>query len=85
VTVTPDEFIGDFTPEEWSKLEARTTELIEEELTLRDLRRAERLTRERLAELMGVEQEMSRGSNVARTCCSRRLAATSPRWAASCD
>ena len=57
MTVTFDEFIKDFTPEERSKVAARTVELIEEELTLRDLRRAERLTQERLAELMGVEQE----------------------------
>jgi DNA-binding XRE family transcriptional regulator len=55
--VTLEEFIKDFTPEERAKLAARTTELIEEELTLRDLRQAQHLTQERMAELMGVEQE----------------------------
>jgi DNA-binding XRE family transcriptional regulator len=57
MTVTLEEFSKDFTPEERAKVAARTTELIEEELTLRDLRRAQHLTQERLAELMGVEQE----------------------------
>ena len=36
---------------------ARMAELVEEELTLRDLRQAQHLTQERMAELMGVEQE----------------------------
>ena len=57
MTVTLDEFTKDFTPEERAKVAARTAELIEEELTLRDLRQAEHLTQERMAELMGVEQE----------------------------
>jgi DNA-binding XRE family transcriptional regulator len=57
LTVTIKEFTKDFTPEERAKVTARTAELIEEELTLRDLRQAEQLTQERMAELMGVEQE----------------------------
>lgn len=57
MTVTLEEFTKDFTPEERAKLAARTAELIEQELTLRDLRRARQLTQERMAELMGVEQE----------------------------
>lgn len=57
MTVTLDEFTKDFTPAERAKVAARTAELIEDELTLRDLRRAEHMTQERLAELMGVEQE----------------------------
>src|ERR1700678_967845 len=57
MTVTIKEFTKDFTPEERAKVTARTAELIEEELTLRDLRQAEQLTQERMAELMGVEQE----------------------------
>jgi len=51
------DFMKDFTPEERAKVEARTAMLIEEELTLRDLRQAQHLTQERMAELMGVEQE----------------------------
>jgi transcriptional regulator with XRE-family HTH domain len=38
-------------------VEARTAELVAEELTLRDLRQARRFTQERMAVLMGVEQE----------------------------
>jgi transcriptional regulator with XRE-family HTH domain len=57
MTVTLEEFTKDFTPEERAKVTARTAELIEEELTLRDLRQAQHLTQERMAELMGVEQE----------------------------
>jgi len=57
MTVTLEEFTKDFTPEEREQVAARTAELIEEELTLRDLRHAQHLTQERLAELMGVEQE----------------------------
>jgi len=57
MTVTLEEFTKDFTPEERAKVAARMAELISEELTLRDLRQAQHLTQERMAELMGVEQE----------------------------
>jgi len=57
MTVTLEEFTNDFTPEERAQVAARTAALIEEELTLRDLRQAQHLTQERMAELMGVEQE----------------------------
>jgi len=46
-----------FTPAQRARVEARAKELIEEELTLRDLRQAQHLTQERMAELLGVEQE----------------------------
>ncbi len=52
-----DDHIRKLPPERRARIEARTRELIEEELTLRDLRQAEHLTQERMAELMGVEQE----------------------------
>ncbi len=57
MTKTLDDFMQDFTPQERAKVAARTAELVEEELTLRDLRQARHLTQERMAELMGVEQE----------------------------
>jgi DNA-binding XRE family transcriptional regulator len=57
MTVALEEFMKDFTPEERAKVAARTADLVEEELTLRDLRHAQHLTQERMAELMGVEQE----------------------------
>jgi DNA-binding XRE family transcriptional regulator len=52
-----DDVLSAFTPEQRARVEARTQKLIEEELTLRDLRQAHHLTQERLAELLGVEQE----------------------------
>ena len=57
MTGTLDDFMKDFTPRERAKVESRTAELIEEELTLRDLRQARHLTQERMAVLMGVEEE----------------------------
>lgn len=57
MTVSLPERLKALTPERRAQVEDRTRQLIEEELTLRDLRRAERLTQERMAELMGVEQE----------------------------
>ena len=57
MTVTLDKFMADFTPEECAQVAARTAQLVEEELTLRDLRQARHMTQERIAELMGVEQE----------------------------
>ncbi len=38
MTVTLEEFSKDFTPEERAHVAARKAELVEEELTLRDLR-----------------------------------------------
>jgi len=57
MTVTLEEFTQDFTPEERAQVAARMAELVNQELTLRDLRQAQHLTQERMAELMGVEQE----------------------------
>src|SRR5262249_12400563 len=48
--------LSTFTPEQRARVEARAQELIEEELTLRDLRQAHHLTQERMAALLGVEQ-----------------------------
>lgn len=57
MTKTLDDFMQDFTPREPATVAARTAKLIEKELTLRDLRQARHLTLERMAVLMGVEQE----------------------------
>lgn len=38
-------------------VEARTKELIEEEMTLRDLRSVQQFTQERVAKLLGIEQD----------------------------
>jgi DNA-binding XRE family transcriptional regulator len=52
-----EDVLSALTPEQRARVEARAQELIEEELTLRDLRQAQHLTQERMAELLGVEQE----------------------------
>ncbi len=57
MTVSLESFMKDFTAEERAAVAARTQALIAEELTLRDLRQAQNLTQERMAELMGIEQE----------------------------
>jgi predicted XRE-type DNA-binding protein len=57
MTATLEDFMQDFTQEERAQVAARTAELTEQELTLRDLRQAQNLTQERVAELMDVEQE----------------------------
>lgn len=44
-------------PERRANVEARAEELIAEEMTLRDLRKAQDLTQERMAELLGVGQD----------------------------
>ena len=56
-TVSLDDVLKKMTPAQRARVKARAQELIEEELTLRDLRQAQHLTQERMAELLGVEQE----------------------------
>ena len=48
-----EDVMNAFTPEQRARVESRAQELIEEELTLRDLRQAQHLTQERMAELWG--------------------------------
>lgn len=57
MAVPLDKVMKKFTPAQRARVEARAKELIEEELTLRDLRQAQHLTQERMAALLGVEQE----------------------------
>jgi hypothetical protein len=44
MTVSLDDHLKKLTPERCARIEARTKELIEDELTLRDLRQAQHLT-----------------------------------------
>jgi hypothetical protein len=44
-------------PERRARIETRAKELIEEEMTLRDLRSVQHLTQTRVAELLGIEQD----------------------------
>ena len=54
---TLKDIMNGLTAERREKIEARAEELIAEEMTLRDLRKAQDLTQERMAELLGVGQD----------------------------
>ena len=55
--VNVDEKIKKLTPARRKKVEARAAELIAEEMTLRDLRKARELTQARMAEQLGITQD----------------------------
>ena len=55
--VTAEEFIGRFSATERAAIEARAKELIAEEMTLGDLRKALTLTQEQLGAVLGIGQE----------------------------
>jgi DNA-binding XRE family transcriptional regulator len=52
-----DEIIGDLSPARRKKIETRAAELIAEEMTLRQLRRARKLTQVRVAKTLGITQD----------------------------
>jgi DNA-directed RNA polymerase sigma subunit (sigma70/sigma32) len=52
-----EDVLSVLTPERRARVEARIQERMEEALTLRDLRHAQHVTQERMAEWLGVEQE----------------------------
>jgi DNA-binding XRE family transcriptional regulator len=57
MAISHQEVLEGLSPEMRARVEARTEELIEEEMTLRDLRSVQHLTQERVAEILGVEQD----------------------------
>jgi transcriptional regulator with XRE-family HTH domain len=54
---TLNEMIERLPPDRRQRVEARAAELIAEEMTLRDLRKARELTQARMAQLLGVGQD----------------------------
>jgi len=52
-----DDIIRKLSPARRKKVEARAAELIAEEMTLRELRRARRLTQTRMAKKLGISQD----------------------------
>jgi transcriptional regulator with XRE-family HTH domain len=54
---TLDEVIGGLPPDQQREIEARAAQLIEEEMTLRDLRKAHELTQTRMAEALHISQD----------------------------
>jgi len=57
MTKSHKDFRASLNPGQLAASDARAAELIAEEMTLRDLRRAHKLTQVRMAELLGVEQD----------------------------
>lgn len=57
MAVPVDDVLKRLPLEEQAAIAARTRELIDEYLTLQDLRKARELTQERMAELLGIKQE----------------------------
>jgi len=55
--VNVNEIIRKLSPAERKKVEARAAEIIAEEMSLRDLRRARKLTQARVAKALGVTQD----------------------------
>jgi len=49
--------LAKMSPERRARIEAEAKRIIDEELTLRDLRKAHQMTQEKLAALLGVKQE----------------------------
>ena len=49
--------LAKMSPERRARIEAEARRIIDEELTLRDLRKAHQMTQEKLAALLGVKQE----------------------------
>ena len=52
-----EQIIQSLSEERQKKIEARTQELIAEDMTLRDIRKARELTQERMAELLKIRQD----------------------------
>jgi transcriptional regulator with XRE-family HTH domain len=57
MAINVDDIIRKLSPAQRKKVEARATELIAEEMTLRELRRARKLTQARMARKLGISQD----------------------------
>jgi transcriptional regulator with XRE-family HTH domain len=57
MAVNVNEKIGKLSPARRKKVEARVAELVAEEMTLRELRKARKLTQVRMAKKLGVSQD----------------------------
>ncbi len=84
MSVNIREKIGKLNAVQRKKVEDRAAELIAEEMSLRDLRKARKLTQARVAKVLGSPKTASRDSKNAAIYCSRRYEKRSRRWAAMC-
>jgi len=57
MAISHEKVMASLPPARRARIKARAQELIEEEMTLRDLRSVHHLTQERVAELLGIEQD----------------------------
>jgi len=57
MTTSLDDIINSLPSEQRAKIDSLTAELIEEVLTLRELRKKQNLTQEDIAQLLGIKQE----------------------------
>jgi hypothetical protein len=57
MAVSHKEVFASLSPEERAMVETKLQELIEEEMTLRDLRSVQHLTQTHVAEILGIEQD----------------------------
>ena len=85
MTRTLNDMIAGLPIDQQREVEAQAARLIEEEMTLRDLRKAHTLTQARMAEALHISQDGVSRIEKRSVFCFRRFAPTSRRWAASCD
>ena len=52
-----EEIMRDFEPSRRAEIEKRASELIDEHMTLTDIRKARKLTQERIAQILGIGQD----------------------------
>lgn len=52
-----DEIMRELPPERRERIEKRASELIDEHMTLQDIRKAQKLTQERMAQILGIGQD----------------------------
>ena len=57
MTINVNDIIASLPPDQQAKIQARAAELIAEEMTLQDLRKAREFTQIRMAELLNMRQE----------------------------
>lgn len=57
MAITLKDKMKDLSPERRKQIEARTAELIKEQMTLQELRRARKLTQVRIAKALGITQD----------------------------
>jgi DNA-binding XRE family transcriptional regulator len=80
---TLSEVIADLPRDQQQDIAARAAQLIEDEMTLRDLRKAHELTQERIAETLRISQDGVSRIEKRSDFCSPRCAPMSRQWAAN--